>query len=83
MVPLRSVFEEMGATVTWHEAINSTTISHGSKTLYIADGRPIGGSDQTPITVNNRILVPLRLISTEFGATVLWWGQEGRIRIVY
>ncbi|MDR0469066.1 MAG: copper amine oxidase N-terminal domain-containing protein, partial [Peptococcaceae bacterium] len=83
MVPLRSVFEEMGATVTWHESISSTTISHGSKIIYIEDGKPISGSSQTPITINGRILVPLRLISTEFGATVLWWSQDSRIRIVY
>ena len=83
MVPLRSVFEEMGASVTWHESINSTTISHGSKIIYITEGKPISGSDQLPLIVNDRMLVPLRLISTEFGATVLWWSQDGWIRIVY
>jgi len=83
MVPLRSVFEEMGAVVTWQDSINSTTISYGNKVIYIAEGRAIAGSDQTPIIVNDRMLVPLRLITTEFGATVLWWSQDSRIRIVY
>ncbi|MCL1805743.1 MAG: stalk domain-containing protein [Clostridiales bacterium] len=83
MVPLRSVFEEMGAIVTWQDSINSTTISYGSKVIYITEGRAISGSDQTPIIINDRMLVPLRLITTEFGATVLWWSQDGRIRIVY
>ena len=83
MVPLRSVFEEMGATVSWHEAIRSATISYGSKTIYITEGQTISGSDQSPYMINERMLVPLRFITTEFGATVLWWGQEGRIRIVY
>ena len=83
MIPLRSIFEEMGATVTWHDNIRSATISLGSKTLYITEDRPISGSEHMPYMINGRMLVPLRFISTEFGATVIWWSQEGRIRIVY
>lgn len=83
MVPLRSVFEKMGASVNWHESIRSATISYGSKTIYITEGKTISGSDQAPYVINGRMLVPLRYITTEFGATVLWWGQEGKIRIVY
>ncbi|MCL1849531.1 MAG: stalk domain-containing protein [Clostridiales bacterium] len=83
MIPLRSIFEEMGATVTWHENIRSATISLGSKTIYITEDRPISGSEHMPYMINGRMLVPLRFISTEFGATVIWWSQEGRIRIVF
>ena len=83
MVPLRSVFEEMGATVTWHEAIRSATISYGSKTIYITEDRAINGSGLTPYMINGNMLVPLRYVTTELGATVLWWSQDGRIRIVF
>lgn len=83
MVPIRSVFEKMGATVQWNNISRTARISYRSKTLYIRQSGTITGTDMQPYTINGRMLVPLRYISTEIGATVLWWSQEGRIRIVY
>jgi hypothetical protein len=73
----------MGAYVSWNPAIQAALISFGSKTFYIQENTTIGSSGLVPYMVNNRMLVPLRYVSGEIGATVLWWNQEGRIRIVY
>ncbi|MDR1192961.1 MAG: hypothetical protein LBK98_02145 [Peptococcaceae bacterium] len=83
MIPVRSVFEKMGAYVNWNPSIQAALISFGNKTLYIQENTTIGSSGQMPYMINNRMLVPLRYVSAEIGATVLWWNQEGRIRIVY
>ena len=83
MVPIRSVFEAMGAVVQWNSISQTTRISYGSKSLYIRQNGTISGTDMQSYTINGRMLVPLRYISTELGVTVLWWSQEGQIRIVY
>jgi len=33
--------------------------------------------------INGRMLVPLQIFSGEFGATVLQWSQDNRIRVLY
>ena len=83
MVPIRSVFERMGATVQWNSISKTARISYRNKTLYLSQSGSISGTDMQSYTINGRMLVPLRYISAEIGATVLWWSQDGRIRIVY
>jgi len=83
MVPARTIFEAMGATVRWNSFTNTTTIAYGDKTFYLQDGAVISGTNQKVYVVSGRMLVPLRFISNEIGASVLWWSYGGNIRIVY
>lgn len=83
MVPARTIFEAMGATVRWNSFNNTTTIAYEDKTFYLQDGAVISGTNQKVYVVSGRMLVPLRFISNEIGASVLWWSYGGDIRIVY
>jgi hypothetical protein len=76
-VPLRGVFEQLGATVVYSNGqINAT--AHG-KTVSLAIGSlqaTVGGQPETldvaPFLVGERTLVPLRFIAQAFGAGVNW-----------
>jgi hypothetical protein len=83
MIPIRSIFEEMGANVNWRESLRLATISYGNKVINITESKAIGSSGIAPLMIDERMLVPLRYITNEFGASVLWWSQDGHIRIVY
>lgn len=83
MVPARAIFEAMGATVSWSSALNMTTISYGDKIFYLQEGLAIGSSEYKPAVIGGRMLVPLRFISKEIGASVLWWSYGGNVRIVF
>lgn len=79
LVPLRSIFEELGATVIWNQntktisAIKDTTnisLKLGTKTAVI-NGQAV--SIDVPAQIRNgTTLVPLRLISEALGANVKW-----------
>lgn len=79
LVPLRGVFEQMGATVVWDAAqrrvlANSggtqVVLPIGSYTAYV-DGQPLR-LDVPAMIVNARTLVPLRFIAESLGAEVAW-----------
>ncbi|HEX9059461.1 MAG TPA: copper amine oxidase N-terminal domain-containing protein [Clostridia bacterium] len=83
MVPLRKIFERLGAGVNWdassgtiNAVIGSTKIELkvGSKTAY-RNGEPMQ-LDTSPVIINNRTLVPLRFIAESFGKKVSWDGIE-------
>ena len=79
MGPLRSIFEAMGADVSWDNDTrtargerNGTTVSIaiGSNVLYV-NGRAVG-LDSPACIINNRTMVPVRAIAEAFQATVDW-----------
>ena len=79
MVPIRKIFELMGATVEWNEDTQTATSKKGdhmvsmtinSNTMYI-DGNAVV-MDCVPITVNDRTLVPVRYVAEAFGCDVDW-----------
>jgi hypothetical protein len=78
-VPLRGVFEQMGATVMWNGATDTVTarrnntdvqVKIGSRTAFI-DGMA-RQMDVAPHMMNGRTMVPLRFISESLGADVRW-----------
>ena len=79
LVPLRGVFEKMGATVNWDRGTNTVTATRGdrkvvlplSSTQATVAGRPMR-LDQPAAVINGRALVPLRFLSESLGATVDW-----------
>lgn len=79
LVPLRSIFEAMGATVTWNQDTQTATAVKGNITVIL----PIGSTDPTvngqvkkldvpAKIVNGRTLAPLRFVGEAFGGTVGW-----------
>lgn len=78
MVPIRGVFEAMGATVEWDNDKKIVTIEKGIKIQVqldnpkaLVDGKTII-MDVPPAGINGRILVPIRFISEALNAEVEW-----------
>lgn len=79
LVPLRGVFEKMGATVTWENDTRTVLAVRGNTVVELVIGRrsaqvnnrtlPL---DVPAMIVGGRTLVPLRFISESMGASVEW-----------
>ena len=79
MVPLRKIFEALGATVDWDAATQTITSSRGKTTVILTINHPImyvNGNgvilDAPACLVESRTLVPIRAISEAFNLKVDW-----------
>ncbi|MGC1381594.1 MAG: copper amine oxidase N-terminal domain-containing protein [Candidatus Baltobacteraceae bacterium] len=80
LIPLRSMFEQMGnPTVSYDAASKTVTVSKPGAEIKVTVGKPevvINGEsrplDVPPIIYQGTILVPVRVISEGMGAYVLW-----------
>jgi Copper amine oxidase N-terminal domain len=78
-IPLRSMFEQMGATVSYDAASKTATVSKAGASVVVTVGKPevvINGEsrplDVPPIVYHGVVLVPVRVISEGMGAYVQW-----------
>lgn len=79
MVPLRAIFEALGAEVNWNDATKTVTGKKGDKTVSLTINDTAMKVNDATVTldvpaqiVNDRTLVPVRAISEGLGATVDW-----------
>ena len=79
LIPLRSMFEQMGATVTWDAGSQTATVSKPGAEVKVTVGKPevvINGEsrplDVPPMIYHGVVLVPVRVISESMGAYVQW-----------
>ncbi len=79
MVPLRAIFEALGATVEWNADARTVTSSKGNTTIVLTINSPtmyVNGAevllDSPACLANNRTFVPVRAISEGFGTVVDW-----------
>ncbi len=79
LIPLRSMFEQMGATVSYDPATRTVDVSKAGADVKVTVGKPevvINGEtrplDVPPILYHGIVLVPVRVISEGMGAYVLW-----------
>lgn len=84
MVPLRAIFEALGATVEWNADTRTVTSSKGNTTIVLTINSStmyVNGAevllDSPACLANNRTFVPVRAISEGFGA-VLEWDSDTR-----
>lgn len=89
MVPLRAIFEAMGATVSWDQATYSATAIKDGTTVILKIGSTaptINGQvkqlDVPAKIVNGRTLAPLRFVGEAFGGTVQWDPNTQLITII-
>ncbi len=87
LVPLRGVFERLGATVQWNPATNTAIAVRDATQVQLTVGSPqayVNGRavilDVPALIVGGRTLVPLRFVSETMGAQVNW---DDRTRTVY
>ena len=79
LVPVRFITESIGADVVWDEASRSATVTSEGKTIvftldkieYTSNGE-VKQLDQSPMTINDRMMLPLRALSEEIGKKVFW-----------
>jgi len=88
LVPLRSMFEQMGATVSYDPATKGFTIQKSGASIQLSLGKNeavINGEsrplDQGPIMYRGVALVPIRVISETMGAYVEWVPSQ-RVAVV-
>lgn len=87
-VPMRGVLEKIGATVTYDKESRTVTASGNSRTITlplegsqgVVDGRSMRFAER-PIVMNDRVLVPLRLLSEALGAQVDWDAATMTVKI--
>jgi hypothetical protein len=79
LVPLRSMFEQMGATVSWDAGTRTADVSKPGSDVKVTVGRNvvvINGEerplDVPPTMYRGVVLVPVRVISEGMGAYVQW-----------
>ncbi len=79
LIPLRSMFEQMGATVSYDAGSKTVTVSKAGAEVKVTVGKPeviINGEsrplDVPPIIYQGIVLVPVRVISEGMGAYVQW-----------
>ncbi|MBR5538808.1 MAG: family 43 glycosylhydrolase, partial [Clostridia bacterium] len=89
MVPVRAIFEKLGATVTWDDTTKTATAVKGETTVSIALNAPemtVSGNkvalDSPAVIINSRTLVPLRAVSAAFGCEVGWLSTERRVSLI-
>ncbi|NLT94778.1 MAG: DUF4430 domain-containing protein, partial [Clostridia bacterium] len=82
MVPIRLIAEGLGAKVEWLEDSRMVAIKSGPKTLSFAIGQLVEGMDTPAVILNLRTMVPLRYVSENLGARVLWFDDTKTIEII-
>ena len=89
LVPMRAIFEALGAEVGWDNGTQTATAVKSDKTVSLQIGSPqmrVNNStvtlDATPQIVLTRTLVPLRAVSEALGATVSWDQATQTVNIV-
>ncbi len=93
MVPMRAIFETLGANVQWAADSQAIFATKGAKLIVMKIGvkalasTVIGGESQTteldvaPQIVDDRTLVPVRAISEALDCTVEWDGEARTVII--
>ncbi|HEV2360007.1 MAG TPA: copper amine oxidase N-terminal domain-containing protein [bacterium] len=88
LVPLRGVFERLGATVAWDPASQTVLAQRGTTSVSLRIGSPqafVDGQaqflDVPPMLVGGRTMVPLRFISQTLGANVNWDAASYTVQI--
>jgi hypothetical protein len=90
LIPLRSMFEQMGATVSYDPSSRTVTVSKPGAQVVVTVGRPavvINGEsrplDVPPIVYHGMVLVPVRVISEGMGAYVQWLQDRHLVVVRY
>lgn len=88
MLPLRTIFESIGAEVQWNQPTQTVTAVKGDTTITMqihSKTAQVNNQkhelDVPAQLINNKTMVPVRFVSEALGAKVTWNGQEGIVGI--
>ncbi|UJF36570.1 copper amine oxidase N-terminal domain-containing protein [Paenibacillus hexagrammi] len=79
LVPMRAIFEKLGADITWDNPTKTVTAIKGTTTIKLkinelvayVDGKKVNLATK-PQLINGNTMVPLRFVSESLGAVVEW-----------
>ena len=90
LIPLRSMFEQMGATVSYDAASQTATVSKPGSEVKVTVGKSevvVNGEsrplDVPPMLYQGNVLVPVRVISEGMGAYVQWVPEQHVVVVRY
>lgn len=82
LVPVREVFEALGADVSWLNDTQQTKITYNGSEVLFTVGSPvvymgrskyaIPETDPAPMIINDKTMVPIRIVATLLGFDVNW-----------
>lgn len=88
LVPVRALFESLGATVGWNEATQTATATKGTTIVSVQIGSTtayVSGTAKTldvpAQTVKGRTMVPARFVAESLGAAVDWESATETVKI--
>lgn len=88
LVPLRAIFEGLGAHIEWNETTRTVTAVKGDITVIYTIGQTTAKRNQETLTlatpgqiVDSRTLVPLRFVSEALGTVVGWEPRSRSVTI--
>lgn len=89
LVPLRAIFEAIGASVGWDQKTSTITAKKGDTTVVLKLGEKNAKVGATTVTLDvparlgagNRTLVPVRFVGEAFGGNVNWDGAARRVTV--
>ncbi|MGI6549450.1 MAG: phosphodiester glycosidase family protein [Syntrophomonadales bacterium] len=88
LVPMRALFESLGAEVNWDDQTRTITAFKGATTVQMSPDTNLATIndqeitlDVKPVIIEGRTLVPLRFVSTALGADVGWDGAKETVTI--
>lgn len=86
LVPIRAVFEQAGAEVTWDQDTKTATLVRGNYTVKITVGDSVlyKNNSQVALSVsalmyNNRILIPVRAVGQAMDFNISWDGFHSTV----
>ncbi len=90
LIPLRSMFEQMGATVSYDPGTRTVSVTKPGSDVRVTVGRPqvtINGEarplDVPPEIYQGHVVVPVRVISEGMGAYVQWVPERRTVVVRY
>jgi DNA/RNA endonuclease G (NUC1) len=95
LLPIRTVVEALGGTVSWDGTEKKVTVSLGSNTIELWIEKSIAkvngvdtpidatNSNVVPEIINSRTMLPLRFVTENLGCDVQWDGTTNTVTITY
>lgn len=88
MVPMRAIFEAMGATVSWDDSTKTVRADKENSEIMMTAGQNIMFVNLSPVSldappqiIDGRTLVPVRAIAESFDCDVKWDGESKTVII--
>jgi len=88
MVPMRAIFEELGAYVHWTDSTQTVDATKGDTSVRLRIGDTVANVngrevnlDQPPRIIGGSTMVPLRFVSESLGADVDWRASDETVLI--